>query len=177
MARVRRIHKTKRLLLTKYRSVGTFNDGCPKLEIYFSSSNGSNYVWTPEWRGETLRLFQHACQLKAVNQPSIEVEQACRKPVPDYISLAIKAAKALNEKTTLDRINKVAKALFRFDTTSHMDKSMPDVVSQEIYDWIMTLSEQPFDEEEKWRLAQKFIVSLAPVSSPVEKPETSYAGE
>jgi len=164
MAMVRRIHKTKRLRLKKHRQVGTLIDGRHKPHKY-------------EQRGETLRLFQDACQVEAVNQPPIEVEQAYRKPVTDYISLAIKAAKALNGKTTLNRINKVAKGLFRFDATSHLNKRMPDVVSQEIYDWIVTLSEQPIDEEEKLRLARKFIVSLAPVSSPVEKPEVSYAGE
>ena len=171
MARVKSvIRKTKRLRRIKYHHVGTLSDGRPKQEKYFTSSSGMNYVGTPEWQGETLRPFQHASQVKAVNQPPIEVEQAYRKPSTDYISLAIKVAKALNGKTTLNRINKVAKGLFRFDATSHLNKRMPDVVSQEIYDWIVTLSEQPIDEEEKLRLARKFIVSLAPVSSPVEKP-------
>ena len=90
MTRVKKVHKTKRLLFSKYRDVGTFSDGSPKLAIYFSNNNGSNYVWTPEWQGETLRLFQHARQLQAVNQPNIELEQVCRKPAVDYISLAKK---------------------------------------------------------------------------------------
>jgi hypothetical protein len=156
MAMVRRIHKAKRLRLKKHRQVGTLNDGRHKPHEY-------------EQRGETLRLFKDACQVKVVAQPTIEVEQAYCKPVTDYISLAIKAAKALNEKTTLNSIDKVAKGLFKFDVISQLNKCMPDVVSQEIYDWIVTLSEQPIDEEEKLRLARKFIVSLAPVSSPVEK--------
>lgn len=159
---VKRIHKTKRLRLKKHRQVGTLSDGRHKPHKY-------------EQRGETLRLFQNAFQVKTVNRPHIEVEQAYRKPVTDYISLTIKAAKVLNGKTTLNHINKVAKGLFRFDVISQLNKRMPDVVSQEIYDWIVTLSEQPIDEEEKLRLAIKFIVSLAPVSSPVKKPEKSYA--
>jgi hypothetical protein len=160
---MRRIHKTKRLRLKKHRQVETLSDGRYKPQKY-------------EQRGEKLRLFQYACQVKAVNQPLNEVEQAYRKPVTDYISLAVKAAKALNGKTTLNRINKVAKGLFMFNATSQLNKRMPDLVSQEIYDWIVTLSEQPIDEEEKLRLARKFIVSLAPVSSPVEKLEASYTG-
>ena len=148
MARVRRvIRKKNRLLRTKSHDV------------------------------ETPRPFQHAFQVKAVNQPPIEVEQAYRKPVTDYVSLAINVAKKYNRKTSRDHVNKVAKGLFRFDATSHLNKRMPDVVSQEIYDWIVTLSEQPIDEEEKLRLARKFIVILDPVSSPVEKLEASYAGE
>ena len=141
MARVRRvIRKTKRLRHTQYHNMGT------------------------------LRPFQHACQVKAVNQPPIEVEQAHRKPVTDYVSLAIKAAKALNQKTSLDHVDKVAEGLFIFDVDRRCYITMPDIVAQEIFDWLITLSEQPIDEEEKLRLARKFIVSLAPVSSPVEKP-------
>jgi len=171
MARVRRvIRKTKRLRRTKYHHVGTLSDGRPKQEKYFTRSSGMNYVGTPEWQGETLRPFQHACQVKAVNQPPIEIEQAHRKPVTDYVSLAIKVAKALNRKTSLDHVDKVAEGLFIFDVGPHLNITMPDMVSQEIFNWIITLSEQPIDEEEKLRLARKFIVSLAPVSSPVEKP-------
>ena len=149
MAMVRRIHKTKRLRLKKHHQVGILGDGRHKPHKY-------------EQRSERLRLFQDACQVKAVNQPPIEVEPAYRKPVTDYISLAINAAKALSGKTTINRINKVVKGLFRFDVISQLNKCMPDVVSQEIYDWIITLSEQSISEEEKLRLARKFIVSLAP---------------
>ncbi|MFC1965073.1 hypothetical protein ACFLWG_03630 [Chloroflexota bacterium] len=119
---------------------------------------------------ETLIPYQHAFQVEAVNQPPIEVEQAHRKPVTNYLSLAIKAAKALYRKTSLDHIDKVAEGLFTFDLDPHLHTTMPDIVAQEIFDWIITLSEQPMDEEEKLRLARKFFVSLAPVSSPVEKP-------
>ena len=183
MARVRVIRKTKRLHRTKYHHVGTLSDGLPKQEKPFTSSSGMNYIGTPEWQVEPLRPFQQACQVKAANQPPIEaeqapikVEQAHRKPVTDYVSLAMKVAKALNGKTSLDHVDKVAEGLFIFDVDPHLQSKMPDMVSQEIFNWIITLSEQPIDEEEKLRLARKFIVSLAPVSSPVEKLEKSYAG-
>ena len=120
---------------------------------------------------ETRTPFQHDFQVKAVNQPPIEVEQAHRKPVTDYVSLAIKAAKSLNQKTSLDHIDKVAADLFKFDVDPHLHITMPDIIAQEIFDWIITLSEQPIHGKEKLRLARKFIVSLAPVSFPVEKPE------
>jgi len=154
MAIRRLIRKRKRLRLKKYHQVGTL-------------SNGRHKPHTYEQRGETLRLFQDAGQVKTVNKPPIEVKQAHRKPVTDYLSLAIKVAKVYSRKTSRDHVNKVAKGLFRFDATSHLDKKMPDMVSQEIYDWILTLSEQRINEEEKLRLAREFIVSLAPVSSPV----------
>jgi len=48
---------------------------------------------------------------------------------------------------------------------------MPDIIAQEICDWIITLSEQPIHEKERLRLAREFIVSLTAVRLPVEKPE------
>jgi len=114
---------------------------------------------------------QPPSQINAVNQPPIEVAKANRKPVTDYASLAIKAAKALCQKIPLDHIDKVAEGLFTFDVDPHLQITMPDAVAQEIFDWIITLSHQPIDEEEKLRLARKFIDSLAPVGFPVEKME------
>ena len=148
------IRKRKRLHLKKHRQVGTLSNGHRKPHTY-------------EQRGEPLRIFQDTSQVKAVNKPPIEVKQACCKPAIDYLFLAIKLAKVCSGKTSRDHVNKVAKGLFSFDATSHYDKKMPDMVSQEIYDWILTLSEQRINEEEKLRLAREFIVSLTPVSSKV----------
>ena len=150
----RLIRKQKRLRLIKYRQVGTPSNGRHKPRAY-------------EQRVETLRPFQDTSQVKVVNKPPIEAKQVYRKPVTDYLSLAIKVAKAYNRKISREHVNKVAKGLFRFNATSHLDKKMSDMVSQEIYDWILTLSEQRINEEEKWRLAREFIVSLAPAGSPV----------
>lgn len=149
----RLVRKRKRLRLTKNHQVGTL-------------SNGRHKLRTCGQKGEALRLYQDASQARAVNKPPIEVKQAHSKPVTDYLSLAIKAAKVYNRKTSRDHVNEVAKSLFKFDLTSHYDKKMLDVVSQEIYDWILTLSEQCINEEEKLRLAREFINSLAPISSP-----------
>jgi len=46
------------------------------------------------------------------------------------------------------------------------------MVAQSIFNWIITLSEQPIDEEEKLRLVEKFMARLATASSPIEKPAT-----
>ena len=154
MAIRRLIRKRKRLRLTKNRQVGTL-------------SNGHHKLHACKQKCETLRLSKDASHVKVVNKPPIEVKQAHRKPVIDYLSLAIKVANLYNQKTSRDHVNKVAKGLFGFDLTSHYDKKMPDMVSQDIYDWILTLSEQRINEEKKLRLAREFIVSLAPISSPV----------
>lgn len=107
----------------------------------------------------------------AVNKPPVKLEQAPRKPLTDYVSLAIKAAKALNKKTSLEHIDKVAKDLFKFDIDPHLHIIMPDVIAQEIFDWIITLKERPMLEQERLKLARKFIASLDSESTPVEKPD------
>ena len=151
MARVRRvIRKTKWVRRPKYHHVETLRPFQPTYQAIFKD--------------------QPPFEINAVNRPPIEVAKAHPKPVTDYVSLAIKAAKSLNQKTSLDHIDKVATGLFKFDVDPHLHITMPDIIAQVIFDWIITLSEQPIDEEEKLRLARKFIVSLAPVSSPVEKP-------
>ncbi|MFC1902031.1 hypothetical protein ACFLX3_03805 [Chloroflexota bacterium] len=115
-------------------------------------------------------------KLDTVNKPPVKLEQAPRKPFTDYVSLAIKTAKAFNKKTSLEHIDKVAKDLFKFDIDfdidPHLHVIMPDVIAQEIFDWIITLKERPMREQERLKLARKFIASLASASSPVEKPDT-----
>ncbi len=162
MSRVRRvIRKTKWVRRPKYHHVETLRPFQPAYQAIFEDQ--------PPF--EINAVDQQPSQINSVNQPPIEVAKAHPKPVTDYVSLAIKAAKSLNQKTSLDHVDKVAEGLFIFDVDPHLNITMPDMVSQEIFNWIITLSEQPIRGKEKLRLARKFIVSLAPVSFPVEKPE------
>ena len=110
-------------------------------------------------------------KLDTVSKTPDKLEQAPRKPFTDYVSLAIKAGKNFNRKTSLEYIDKVAEDLFKFDLDPHVHIIMPDVVAQEIFDWIVTLKDQPMREQERLKLARKFIDSLASESSPVEKPD------
>ena len=59
----------------------------------------------------------------------------------------------------------------KFDLDPHLNITMPDIISQEIFDWIITLSQQPIFEKEKLQLAKKFISGLVPDSCPSVKPE------
>ena len=162
MYRVRRvIRKTKRVSRTKYPDVETIRP--------FQSAYRSTFEDQPPFQINS--VDQPPSQINAINQTPIEVAKVNRKPVTDYVSLAIKSAKSLNQKTSFDHIDKVAAGLFKFDVDPHLQITMPNAVAQEIFDWIITLSQQPIDEEEKLRLARKFIVSLAPVGFPVEKME------
>lgn len=147
----RRIRKTKWVRRTKYHNVKTPGPFEPPFKI--DSVN------------------QPPVKLDAVNKPPIKLEQAPRKPFTDYVSLAIKAANEFNQKTSLEHIDKVAKDLFTFDIDPHLHITMPDVVAQEIFDWIITLKDRPMFEKERLKLARKFIASLISASSPVEKPD------
>ena len=108
--------------------------------------------------------------MKVVNKPTIAENKPHPKPDTDYLSLAIKAANKYYRNTSLDHVNKVAKGLFSFKRTEHLQNKMPDVVAQEIYDWIITLSEQPIYPEKKLRLATEFISILASVNGNDENP-------
>ena len=164
--RRRLISKRKSPCPTAHRQVETLNDGWNKW-----SAIPLKHAYEYEQRGETLRPLQDACQIKVVNKPTIEVKKPHPKPDTDYLSLAIKAAKTLNQKTSLEQIDKVAKDLFKFDIDPHLHITMPDVIAQEIFNWIVTLKDRPMFEQERLKLARKFIASLASESSPVEKPD------
>ena len=161
MPRSTKTHKVKRLSLYKFRQMGIYSNGHPKLEIYLKSDNGSFYVWTPILREETLRMFQIACQVKNTQQAPKKVELENYKPdSPDYLSLAIKAGKKLYQKTSLSHVKKIAKDMFRFDLAPPVHVTMPDIVAQEIYEWIITLAIQPISDEEKLKLIDKFARSI-----------------
>jgi hypothetical protein len=150
------IRKRKKVRIIRYRKAGT-------------PSHDQHSPPSYEPGIQTPRLLQDASQVKPINKPPIEAKRVYHKPSMDYISLAIEVAKAYYRKISRDHVNKAAECLFRFHATSHMDKKMPDLVAQEIYDWILTLSEQHINEEEKLRLAKEFIVGLTPVGSSVSK--------
>jgi hypothetical protein len=174
MVRARPLRKIKKLRLSKFRQVGTDINGRPQLEVYFKNKNGSSFVWTPTLHEGTLRLFQLGCQVKTTEQQSDEPKLENGKPASKYLALAIKIGKALYQKTTLEQVRKVANTIFTFDLAPRIHFTMPDIVAQEIYDWIITLSDQPIDDEQKLKLIRKFAICLNAASSPGENtPESS----
>jgi hypothetical protein len=173
MARVRPIRRIRSLQLNKFRQVGTDINGRPKLEVYFKSRDGSNYVWTPVLHEGTLKLFQIVCQINPAEQQSNQTDLENTKSATDYLALAIKIGKALYEKTSLDHVRKVAKSIFTFDLAPPVHFTMPDIVAQEIYDWIITLSEQPIDDEEKLKLIRKFVKYINSATSSEKYPVKS----
>lgn len=173
MARVRPIRKIRSLQLNKFRQVGTDSNGRPRLEVYFKSRNGSNYVWTPNLHEGTLKLFEIACQRKPAEQKSKKTELENTESTTDYLALAIRIGKALYQKTTIDQVRKIAKSIFTFELAPPVHFTMPDIVAQEIYDWIITLSKQPMNDEAKLKLIRKFANSINMTNSSEKNPVKS----
>lgn len=161
MRRVRRLIRRKKLVRAKHQNVETQEPFEPLYWMDYSNQPPSQIDYSS----------QPPVQVNTLNTPPVKLEQAPRKPLTDYVSLAIKVAKEFNQKTSLEHIDKVAKDLFKFDIDPHVHVTMPDVVAQEIFNWIVTLKDRPMFEQERLKLARKFIASLASESSPVEKPD------
>lgn len=172
MHRVRRlIHRTKLLPRTNDQNVEIRDPLEPLIQI---DSVNKPYVKLPVINTSYVKLpvvNKPYVKSPAVNTPPVKLEQAPRKLLTDYVFLAIKAAKALNKNTSLEHIDKVAKDLFKFDIDPHLQIIMPDVIAQEIFDWIITLKERPMREQERLKLARKFIASLDSENTPAEKPD------
>ena len=191
MRRVRRLIRRTKLVRTKYQNLETqdpfespfqteysnlpyieasaANELPLKLDVVNKPPVQSSAVNEPLLRLDPIN--KPPVQVNAVNEPPVKVEQVPRKPLTDYVSLAMKTAQKLYNKTSLEHIDKVAKDLFKFDIDPHLHITMPDVVAQEIFDWIITLKDRPMFEKERLKLARKFIAGLASARSPVEKPD------
>lgn len=79
--------------------------------------------------------------------------------------IAIKLGEGLKNISTINDISRIAKAVFDFEVKSHPLESITSSRSQLVYDWVMTLSEQPIDEESKLHLLDQFIRNLTPSDS------------
>jgi hypothetical protein len=80
----------------------------------------------------------------------------------NYSLIAIKLGEKLKYESSVNEIKRIAAAIFPFDKKVHPNEGITSVRAQEVYDWVLTLSEQNFTETEKGRLLEKFIKELAP---------------
>ncbi len=162
MRRVRRIIRRTKLVHKKHQDVETQAPFEPPFRVDYSNQPPVQ-----------VNANVPPVKLDAVNKPPVKLERAPRKQSTDtdYVSLAIKVAKEFNQKTSIEHIDKVAEDLFKFDRDPQVHVTMPDVIAQEIFDWIVTLKDQHMFEHEKLKLAREFIAGLASESSPVEKPD------
>jgi hypothetical protein len=171
-----------RIFFKRYDSSGRFPDGRIKLDVYFEDSEGSKYVWTPDWERGTRHFFLEAYRIEKLNRPEspekerfkqiaeeVLYEEEQRKPEVNFKLIAIKLGEGLKGATSVNEINRMASAIFDFDVSPHPHPSITSVRSRTIYDWVMSLSEQPIGDEKKLQLLQEFIGTLTPENSPLRK--------
>jgi hypothetical protein len=169
----------KRIFFKKYDSSGKFPDGRAKLDIYFQSSDREEYVWTPDWEKGTRNVFLEAYRIEKLNVPSSsEINQFKNTALEvlkeeenqtNYKLLGIQLGEGLKGLTTVNDIGRIASAIFNFSCVSHHLQSITSSRSQLVYDWVMTLSEQPISETHKKNLLEQFISHLCPEDNPLRK--------
>jgi hypothetical protein len=172
----------KRIFFDKYDSSGRFPDGRVKLDVYFHSSDGEKYVWTPEWERGTRHFFLEAYRIEKLNRPESAERERFKEIATEVLReedqdrdhlnfklMGVKLGEGLKYQTTINEINRMASVVFDFDVSSHPHNSITSSRSQTIYDWIMTLSEQLISEEKKSQLLKKFIEALTPEDSPLRE--------
>lgn len=104
--------------------------------------------------------------------------------------IGMKLGEGLKYSTSINEINRMATAVFDFGVSSHPHESITSARSQLIYNWVMTLDEQPIsvgygekaweylepevlkrkekeDEGRRLQLLQDFIDALTPEDSPL----------
>ena len=79
--------------------------------------------------------------------------------------VGIKLGEGLKYSTSINEINRIAKAIFDFSLSSYPEESITSSRSQLVYDWVMTLDEQPISEGKKLQLLQDFMNALIPKDS------------
>jgi hypothetical protein len=172
----------KRIFFDKYDSSGKFPDGRVKLDVHFHSSDGERYVWTPDWERGTRHFFLEGYRIEKLNVPKspereqfkqvaeeVLREEEQEKPEINFKRIAIELGEGLKYQTSLNEIGRMASTVFDFDVSPHPHPSITSGRSQKVYDWVMTLSEQPISEERKSQLLKQFIDALTPEDSPLRK--------
>lgn len=172
----------KRIFFDKYDSSAKFPDGRVKLDVYFHSSDGEKYVWTPEWERGTRQFFLEAYRIEKLNVPKSPERERFKRVAEEVLReeeqkeeqinwklIAIELGEGLKYQTSLNEIGRMASVVFDFDVSPHPHPSITSSRSQTVYDWVMTLSEQLISQEKKLQLLKQFIDALTPEDSPLRK--------
>lgn len=166
----------KRIFLKEYDSSGKFPDGRVKLDVYFKSSDGEEYVWTPDWERGTRQLFKEAYRIEGINRPESPEKKRFEDVAEEVLSSgkdresynkfkleAIRLGEQLKYQTSLNQINRIASACFNFNVREHPNENITSTRAQVIYNWVMTLYGQPMSEREKSELLKRFADALRDV--------------
>ena len=107
----------KRIFFNRYDSSGKFPDERVKLDVYFRSSDGEQYVWTPDWSKGTRHFFLEAYRIEKLNVPKspererfkqvaeeVLCEEEQEKPEINFKRMAIELGEELKNHTSLNEI-------------------------------------------------------------------------
>lgn len=152
----------------RFDSSGKFPDGRVKLDVYFRDSEGQAYIWTPDWERGTRQFFVEAYEVEKLNVPTGPQVQRFVAAAQDVLSsevarsnvnwkaLAVQLVPKIQVLTSRKYIQLAAMASFPFKSRQFDEWPTSSSKAQEVYDWLMTLSEQPISENKKMELLRKF---------------------
>jgi len=83
--------------------------------------------------------------------------------------IAIRLGEGLKYETTINEVNRIAHGIFDFKGKDHPVESITSSRSQLIYNWVMTLADQPIEEESKKKLLEEFIDNLVSLDSQLRR--------
>ena len=165
----------KRLFFVEFTSAGEFPDGRIKLDVRFTDSTGAHYVWTHDWEKGTRSFFLEAARVEKLNVPGgpeanrfAEVAATVVKearPAPDDAGFklwALDLSNAIRYAASENQIDRVAAAVFDFHRSEHKHPGITSGKWQKVFDWIVSLFEQPFSDGDRKSLLGQFVDNLTP---------------
>ncbi|MFC2070282.1 hypothetical protein ACFLTB_03825 [Chloroflexota bacterium] len=163
----------KRVYFQSYDTSGEFPDGRVKLDVFFKSSGGEQFVWTPDWEKGTRQFFLEAYRTERLNVPKGTERERFKQVAEEVLreeeqeiyrinfkKVAIELGEELKYQSSFNEIGRMASVIFDFNVSPHPHTNITSSRAQLVYDWVMTLSEQPISSDNKFQLLKQFIDSL-----------------
>lgn len=83
----------------------------------------------------------------------------------NYRVIAIEVGDGLKYDATVNDVNRIAGALFRFSRESFPNEAITSVRAQLVHDWILSLAKQRMENEDREKLLVQFCLKIAPDSA------------
>jgi uncharacterized protein (TIGR02391 family) len=83
---------------------------------------------------------------------------------PNYRTIAIEVGDALKYDMSVNEVNRIAGALFRFSQEDFPNDSITSVRAQLVHDWILSLARQRMCDDERDTALSQFCLKIAPAS-------------
>ncbi len=80
----------------------------------------------------------------------------------NYRTVAVEVGDALKYDITVNEVNRIAGALFRFTCQSFPNPAITSIRAQLVHDWILSLAKQPMRAEERDQLLTQFCLKITP---------------